>query len=189
MASVNLPLSWGKCKIFIKNIAQQNSKWKLLPTPVEDSTNLTPTQGDKLEAKIEGGEYEAVKYKKNTYQLVYNIRKAEGRKQPMANNDGVVKDEYAILLQPEDPNTDGFYIERSAANIQDQFTTAEGAIWNCTHDALSPASGNTVKWGKVTTTATSGETPTLKVAFAENPDMVADGAQAINLTAEVYEEL
>jgi hypothetical protein len=187
---MNVPLSWGKPKIFIKDLGTTGAKWKLLNTPVEDSTNLSSEQGDKLEAKIEGGENEAVKYKKNTYTLAYNIRKAQGRKQPMANTDGVVKNEYAVLLQPEDPNTDGFYIERSSANIQDTFTTADGAIWAVTHDALSPSVGNTVKWGKVTLATTgTGDTAKPTVKFEENTDMMAEGqAAAVVVAATEYEE-
>ena len=180
---MNVPLSWGKCTLFI--LKSGETKWKRLVTPVEDSTNLTPTQGDKLEAKIEGGENEAVKYKKNTYQLVYNIRKAQGRKQPIANTDGTVKDEYSVILLPEDATTDGFYIERTNANVQDSFTTAEGAIWQVTHDALAPTKGNTVKWGKVTVTPASGSGQNAvpqKVAFVENEDMLADGQAAADKT-------
>lgn len=181
---MNVPLSWGKPKLLIKNLSDDNAKWKLLATPVENSTNLSTTQGDKMEAKIEGGENEAVKYKKNTYQLAYNIRKAQGRNQPAPNKDGVVKAEYAVLLQPEDVDTDGFYIERTAMNIQDNFTTNEGAIWNVTHDALSPSTAdtNTVKWGKVT--VESG-----KVSFVENEEMMAeDQDAAVTFSNESYED-
>ncbi len=179
---MNVPLSWGKCTLFIKSFAQ-GSKWKRLVTPVEDSTNLASSQGDKLEAKIEGGENEAVKYKKNTYQLTYNIRKAQGRAQPIPNTDGVVKDEYSVLLMPEDPTTDGFYIERTSANIQDNYTTADGAIWQITHDALSPTKGNTVKWGLVTVSTTgSGGSETNTVAFVENEEMLAEGQEASDKT-------
>ena len=168
---INVPLSWGKPKLFIAKITDgTRGDWVQLATPIEDSTNLATTQGDKMEAKIEGGENEAVKYKKNTYQLTYNIRKAMGRNQPAPNNDGVVTGEYAVLLQPEDPSTDGFFIERTAMNIQDNFTTAEGAIWNVTHDALSPSKGNTVKWGTVTVEDETTKT----INFAENSEMAAD---------------
>lgn len=188
---MNVPLSWGKCTLFIKPSAN-GSKWKRLATPVEDSTNLAPTQGDKLEAKIEGGENEAVKYKKNTYQLTFNQRKAQGRAQPIANTDGVVKDEYSVLLMPEDSTTDGFYIERASANVQDTFTAGEGAIWQITMDALSPSKGNTVKWGIVTVTSTgTGDSATQKVSFEENEEMLAEGqssADKTTLAAEDFEE-
>ena len=189
---MNVPLSWGKCTLFIKDLGTTGAKWKKLVTPVEDSTNLTPTQGDKLEAKIEGGENEAVKYKKNTYQLVYNIRKAQGRKQPVANIDGTVKNEYAVILLPEDDTTDGFYIERSSVNVQDSFTAADGAIWQMTHDALTPSTEgtNTVKWGKVTLGKTgTGESQKNTIKFDENQDMMAEGqSTAVAVPASEYED-
>ena len=187
-----VPLSWGKCTLFIKS-SESGSKWKRLVTPVEDSTNLATTQGDKMEAKVEGGENEAVKYKKNTYQLTFNIRKAQGRAQPIPNTDGIVKAEYSVLLLPEDATTDGFYIERCSANIQDTFTTADGAIWNITMDALVPTKkGNTVKWGIITVVEpTTGENPSGgTVNFNENSEMMAEGQEsAFHFDApEAFEE-
>lgn len=183
----NLPLSWGKPTIFIKDLGTSSAKWKKLATPVEDSTQLNTTQGEKKEAKIEGGENEAAQYKANTYQFLYNIRKAGGRKQPMANKNGVVTHEYAVLMQPEDAaNTDGLYIERTTANVVDNWTSADGAIWQVTHDALAASVGNTVKWGKVTTATSSGKST---VAFTENSDMMAEGqTTAVTVAASEYEE-
>ena len=51
--------------------------WIDIPTPVENSTKLTPTKGAKKEAKIEGGENEAVKYAANTYTFEFEIRAAK----------------------------------------------------------------------------------------------------------------
>ena len=66
-------IGWGKPRVFIKDLDASAPKWEELPTPVEDSTQLTTTKGDKQEAKIEGGENEDVKYGKNTYALALNI--------------------------------------------------------------------------------------------------------------------
>lgn len=186
---MNEALQWGKPKLFIKDLGTSNAKWKLLPTPIQDSTQLTPTKGDKMEAPIEGGENEAVKYKHNKYELAYGIRKAKGRKPPVPATDGVVKNEYAVLLQPEDETTNGFYIERTAVSYEDPFNANDGGVWNVVHDALAPNSGNTVKWG-VVTTATTGEgaQATKTVAFTEDEDMVADDATAVTLAAEEYTE-
>ena len=51
-------IGWGKPRIFIKDLDVTSPAWEELPTPVEDSTQLTTTKGDKQEAKIEGGENE-----------------------------------------------------------------------------------------------------------------------------------
>lgn len=172
--------NWGKPTIFTKDLGTVGAHWKKQAVPVEDSTQLTPTQGDKMEGTIEGGEAEVVKRKKSKYELDYNIRKLQGRKPPMKSVDGVVSHEHAVLLMPEDNSADGFYIERTAVNIDPNFTCAEGAAWNVVHDALKPDSGNTVKWGQVTTAGG-------QVSFVENADMVADGDTAVSFT-EAYED-
>ena len=55
-------IGWGKPRIFIKRIDGSDSTWKEVPTPVQDSTSLETTKGDKLEAKLEGGMNEDVLY-------------------------------------------------------------------------------------------------------------------------------
>jgi hypothetical protein len=172
--------NWGRCTIFTKDLGTVGAKWKKQATPVEDSTNLTPTAGDKLEGTVEGGEVEVSKRKKSKYELDYNIRKLAGRKPPMKNVDGVVAHEYAVLLMPEDNAADGFFIERTSVGIDPNFTCAEGTAWAVVHDALKPSAGNTVKWGIVT--ASNGQ-----VSFTENADMVADGDTPVSFT-EPYED-
>lgn len=143
-------LSWGKPRIWVKNLAAENAPWVESNTPVENSTQLSTTKGTKTEAKIEGGENEGVRYSKNTYALTFNLRTAAGRKPLIESNDGIVDDPYAVMLQPENPSAPGLYIENSTASVEDGFTTADGGTLAYTFDALKPDSGsNQVKWGLV----------------------------------------
>lgn len=147
-------IGWGKptievCKLDGEGKLPQTPVWEVLPTPVEDSTQLTTTKGDKLEAKIEGGESEDVKYKKNSYSLTLNIRKAKGRTQPIEDEDGIVKDMYAVRLTPEDAEVPGFTIDRSTVSVEDSWTSADGGIWIYTFEVLKPATGNQVKWAVI----------------------------------------
>lgn len=147
-------LGWGKPRIILKK--EGETDWHELPTPVENSTQLATSKGDKKEAKIEGGENEDVKYTKNTYALNLNIRAAKGRKRPLNDSDGVIAGNYEIVLQPEDPTAIGFHIKRSTASVEDTFTTEEGGIWAYTFDALKPSDGgDQVEWGVVTITSDS----------------------------------
>jgi len=182
-------IPWGKPRLFAFNADVIGSNAYELPTPVEDSTELTPTKGDKLEAKIEGGENEDVKYKRSTYALAFNIRKAKGRKPPFPSRDGVVNDHYGILLMPEDPSTEGFLIESNTVGIDDTFTAADGAIWACQADAVAAEEGDTVKWGTValsdgnltfTERSSSGLTPYTRTWTLDNTaqEGVAAGAPA-----------
>ena len=67
-------IGWGKAGIYLCDLDVENSEWIQAPTPVENSTNLTPTKGSKQEAKLEGGENEDVRYGANNYALAYQIR-------------------------------------------------------------------------------------------------------------------
>lgn len=151
----NLTIAWGKPSIYVKNITSSGS-WEKLPDAVEDSVQLTPTKGDKLEATIEGGAPEAVKYKKSTYEFAYGIRSAAERDMPIEHEDGVVSDEYAVVLVPDNPASPGFYIERSAVSVEDPFNASDGSNWTYTHTALTPESGKMVKWGIMAVTESSG---------------------------------
>lgn len=150
-------IGWGKPRIFIKRLDGDGAgTWKEVPTPMQDSTTLETTKGDKTEAKLEGGSNEDVKYSANTYALSYTIRMAKGKTQPFEQNDGYVEGEYALALQPEDPNVPGFMIDKSVVSAEDGFSTTDGGTIVYTHDALKPDSGNQVKWGVISVSESGG---------------------------------
>lgn len=142
-------LSWGKPTIEFGKCGADGAAptaWTKLPCdPVENSTKLTPTKGEKKEAKVEGGEIEAVKYAKNTFVFEFEIRAALGRSKPIEDKDGIVQDEYAFRLTPENAECEGILIDRSVVSVEETFDTAEGKKWKYTADVLKPASGNQVK--------------------------------------------
>lgn len=146
--NINKPIGWGMCTVIIKDLDVAGAKWLVLATPKENSTTLTPTKGDKKEATIEGGENEDVKYGKNKYALVYTIRRNTDRKKPMKDVDGIVEHRYAVFVQPENYKVPGPKIDLSVVSLEDPFDTTDGGQLTYTHDALKPASGNTVKWVK-----------------------------------------
>ena len=149
-------LGWGKCRVFIKDIDDADASWKELPTPVENSTTLETSKGDKQEAKIEGGENEDVRYAKSTYALNLNIRAAKGRKKPIKDSDGIIAHNYQVAVQPEDPEAVGIMIDKAKPSVADTFSTEEGAVWEYTFDALKPDSGDQCKMGVITVDETSG---------------------------------
>ena len=149
-------IGWGKPRIFIKDLDAETPAWKEVPTPVEDSTKLTPTKGDKKEAPLEGGDNEDVRYTKNTYELAYQIRIAKGKVMPIKHDDGVVAHKYAVAVQPEDATVPGIMIERSTVSVEDPFTSTDGGSFTYTHDALKPTTGTMVKWGVITVTENAG---------------------------------
>lgn len=167
----NIP--WGKPRIFAfcteaDSDHYNDGKAYEIFTPVENSTQLTVTKGEKLEAKIEGGENEDAKYKRSTYSTAFNVRKAKGRRAPFPAENGVVNDHFGFILQPEDDTTEGFLIEKNTVSVDDTFTAADGAIWECQLEALKAEEGDTVKWGRV-------EVANGKVTFAERSSVESGG--------------
>lgn len=162
-------IGWGKPRIFYKKLNDSAAVWEEFSTPVEGSTALSTTKGDKTEAKIEGGANEDVKYGNNTYALTFNIRAAKDRPRPIDDVDGVISENYAIVLQPEDKEVQGFAIEASTASVEDNFSTADGGVWAYTFDALVPTQTSMttkkqVQWGVVTVAEeTDGSISSIKI--------------------------
>lgn len=150
-------IGWGKPRLFKKKLGDENAKWEEIPTPAEGTTQLTTTKGDKVEAKLEGGANEDVRYNANTYALAFQIRLAKGKKVPFEHNDGIITDNYAFALVPEDPEVpSGFIMDKAVVSVEDTFTSADGGAITYTLDALKPEKGNQLKWGVVKVTESGG---------------------------------
>ena len=157
-------LGWGKCRLFVKDVDESNAKWKEFPTPVEGSTTLETTKGDKQEAKVEGGENEDVRYAKSTYTLNANIRAAKGRVKPIKDEDGIISHNYAVAVQPEDPEAIGIYIPKAKPSVNDTWSTEEGGIWEYAFDALKNEGTTQIQMGVIKVT---GSGDSLEVTFEE----------------------
>lgn len=162
-----MAIGWGKPRMFVKNLKTENAKWQEVPTPAEGTTQLSPTKGDKKEAKLEGGDNEDVIFAKNNYELAYGIRVADNKIMPIQHDEGTVTDEYAVALQPENPAVPGFIIDRSRVSVEDPWSSEEGGVWTYTHDALKPAKGKKVKWGVI---SVSGDAQTGFTVSGEGDD-------------------
>lgn len=147
--------SWGKPRIIIqKKGGDKAAPFIEFYTPVLDSTELSTTKGDKKEAKIEGGENEAVKFNKNTYSLAAQIRigienGTTIRKKPLNDSDGVIDGEYELWLQPENENGLGMHMSRCTVSVEDAFTAEDGILLTYTFDALKDTDHDQVEWGTV----------------------------------------
>lgn len=150
MAETTVTVGWGQPKIEVKKLGDVPGEWQAFATPVEGTTQLTTTQGDKMEAKIEGGENEAVKYKKNTYQLVFDVRQVPERTDPIIDSDGVVADEYSVRITPENATAIGALIDRASVNVQKKFDAENGLVKTYTFDVLKAPTGDSVKFKVIT---------------------------------------
>lgn len=160
-------LGWGKCRTFVKDLDESNAKWFELPTAVENSTTLETTKGDKKEAKVEGGENEDVRYAKSTYVLNLNIRAAKGRAKPIKDEDGIIAHNFAVAVQPEDPEAVGVYIAKAKPSVNDTWSTDEGGIWEYSFDALKNEGATQVQMGVISVAMDTDGKTVKDVTFSE----------------------
>ena len=190
-------ISWGKPGIYIGATGQtlgSSSRFELLSTPVEDSTQLTGTQGDKTEATIEGGEAEATRLAAATFELAMNVRMAledddKHRILPLefygkiptgqqgAGNPDISKyteSSVSVVLIPAEANAPGFYCPTCAVSITETYTAADGAMWEIVLAPNVPSGGGkAVQFGKYT--ASKLGTKTTKGNFSVQEYSIADG--------------
>ena len=159
-----MDLAWGKNKHWLRKLSNgenNTNPWIAIPTPAEGTLQLNPTKGTKQEAKIEGGELEAVRYGKNTQQVIFEIRQGNEdgtpRKKPVEDFDGVVPGEYEYLCQPENAEVQGIRIDRCVVSCEDTLNMTDGGRWKYTIDALKPKTGNSVKWEVIEDPTSSGD--------------------------------
>lgn len=149
-------LSWGKPRIIVK-AEGDDTIYRLLHTPVDDSTNLETTEGDKTEAKIEGGEVEDVRYDKSTYALSMQIRALKGALKPFAEKDGIVDKNYKVWVVPEDPTCVGVQMLKAHVSMKTSFTANDGVIYDITINALTnDADEAQCQFGTVSVTESGG---------------------------------
>ncbi len=145
-------ISWGIPTIVATPGTGASGSAVTFPTPVDGSTQLSSEKGDKMEALIEGGEAEAVKYKRGKYSLEFQVRIGKGRLPDSSSmidgQDGVVAGEWSVQLTPEDSasGAPGFTMPRSVCSYVDSYTSADGIIRTYTFDSLKPESGNQIVW-------------------------------------------
>lgn len=144
-------LSWGKCQVTLTPITSSGATETAATFNriVEGSTSLETTQGDKTEAKIEGGEVEAVRFGRNTYELSFQTRLgSDVVEPPIKGDDGVVAGEWTATLVPEANEAPGFTIARASVNVQVSYNSSDGAIATYTVTSMKPTTGQQITWAK-----------------------------------------
>jgi hypothetical protein len=140
-------LKWGKMKVEIAPIASTGTigTYAEVFTPVQGSFALNVEEGDKLEAFIEGGERIAVRSSANKYSFEFQVYITDALPKPIADVDGVITDEYAIRVVPENSSLTGFLMERAAVSVTETFTSGEGHRATYAFEALKPETGAMLK--------------------------------------------
>ncbi|MCL1932846.1 MAG: hypothetical protein FWF53_03390 [Candidatus Azobacteroides sp.] len=141
-------LSWGKPKVETGKLTANDgapSVWTQLPEIVNGTATLTTEKGNKTEAVEEGGGIVDVRYEKSKYSFECELFVKKGDEKPIVDEDGIVIDNYAIRLTPEDPETEGFIMDKTSVSCVETWTSADGKRWKYTFDGLIPKTGKILK--------------------------------------------
>lgn len=141
-------LAWGKCAVKIKD-ANGGTVVHTFDQIVEGSTSLEGSEGDKKEAKIEGGEVVAVRYGATTYELTFQERLSDSKQEPTIwENGGVISGEHHVEVIPEDPAAPGCVLPCCHLNVSPSYSAEEGFIvtYKCSAQKPSTANGDAVEF-------------------------------------------
>lgn len=142
-------LSWGKptietCKLTNGDLPSDPT-WKPMPEIVTDTTKLNTEPGEKKEAIAEGGDIVDVRYSKSKYTLEFELFVKKGDSKPIEDEDGVILENYAVRLTPEDDTCEGFLIDNSSVSCVETWSSADGKRWKYTFSGLKPKTGKILK--------------------------------------------
>lgn len=142
-------LSWGKPTVeFTKSengAPGASASWTKFPEIKENTAKLTPTKGNKTEATEEGGDLVDARYGKNKYAFELEVFVKKGDVRPIEDEDGLVVDNYAVRLTPEDETCEGFLMENCAVSVEESWSSADGKLLKYTFDGLKPTTGKICK--------------------------------------------
>ncbi len=142
-------LSWAKCKVTAQPIntdGTMGAEYEF-PIPVEGTTAVTTEAGEKLEAKVEGGEVIAAKTKASNFSLEFEIHVAAGYPRPAApydGNNGVIFGNHVVKVIPDEPAALALRFNRCSMSVQKQFDSSKGITWKYVVAALMPEDGKEI---------------------------------------------
>lgn len=139
-------LSWGKPTVeYTKSTGGEpgaEATWDKMPEIVEGTAQLETTEGELVEATEEGGAVVDSRRKKNKYKFSFEVFVKKGDSKPIDDSDGVIADNYAVRMTPEDPECEGFIFENSNVSVVETWNAADGKRWKYTFDAIKPKTGD-----------------------------------------------
>lgn len=143
-------ISWGKPKVELVECSDNgyipdSPVWVTLPTPVENSSKLETQEGDKKEAKIEGGEVIASRQDASKFTFEMELYETDDFTEPVEQTNGVVTKCYAVRLTPEQTGAKGFVMERTSVAVQKTWSAETGGKVKYTFTALKPKTGEMLK--------------------------------------------
>lgn len=123
-------LSTGKPKIEIAKLDKFDNigEWVEIDVPKDGTTTLETAEGDSTEYLQEGGGKVDVDRKESNYTLTFDLFVKKGFIKPITDKNGVITDNYAVRLQPADPEAYGLIIYKCQVSCITSYSVADGMI-------------------------------------------------------------
>lgn len=142
-------LSWGVPTVeFTASVDREvpaSAVWTAFPEIKENTTKLVTTRGEKKTAKSEGGKIVDTKTSASEYTFELEIFVKKGDTRPIDDTDGVIVDDYAFRLTPEDSKTKGYLAECTSVSVEETWSSEEGALLKYYFDVKLPKTGKMLK--------------------------------------------
>ena len=141
-------LSWGKPKVEVGIVGAGGlppTTWIEFPAIKKDTAKLNTEPGATTEALEEGGAVIDKRVDKSKYSFECEVFVKKGDIKPIEDDDGIVLENYAIRLTPEDPTTEGFIMDKTNVGCVETWSSADGKMWKYRFDGLKPTTGKILK--------------------------------------------
>lgn len=142
-------LGWGWNKLEItKSVGgapAADAVWTKFPEVKQGTAQLSVEAGEKVEAIDEKGDVVDTRTAKSKYTFECQIFVKKGDTKPIEDADGVIVENYAIRLTPEDPSTEGFLMENTSVAVEETWSAADGKLLKYTFSGLKPKNGKICK--------------------------------------------
>jgi hypothetical protein len=141
-------IGWGKPTVRIGIVGVSDvtaANWLKLSEIAQGTSQLNTEQGEETVAKEEGGDIFDKRTDSNAYTFELELFAQKGVKKPIEDQDGIVTENYAVRLVPEDPTALCWRMDRCSVNCVDTWNSADGGRWKYTFSGLKPLVGKTLK--------------------------------------------
>lgn len=138
-------LSWGKCKAVVTplsgyGVSDENEDGIqtaiTFKSIVQNSTSLETAEGEKTEARIEGGGLEAMLQGEDTYTLTFQERIGSEDQVRLINRNGVVDGIFQIDIIPANRAAKKLTVCHASAHVALSYSSADGIIATYTFTSL-----------------------------------------------------
>lgn len=138
-------ITWGKPKVEFGKTGVADAapaSFTSMPVIEENTALLTTVKGAKNELWGEGHELVAAKQQKSYKQFAMSVFIPSGTPKPIPDVDGVITDEYAVRLTPEDATLEGFIMRKCSVEVEEEWSSAKGKMMKYIFSSIKPATGD-----------------------------------------------